>query len=63
MIDVSDAEGLVGNSDDGEDKVSKGSVYGSSWDTSGVGVDLYQGSLDCIKSGGHFGRMHCKDLS
>ena len=62
MIDVVDAEGLVGDSADGEDEVSEGSVVGSSWDTGGVGVELYQGRLDCLKSGGHVGRMHRKDF-
>ena len=55
MIDVAKAEGLVGDLDDGEDEVSDGSVAGSSWATGGVGVYLYQGRLNCIKSGDHVG--------
>ena len=62
MINVVDADGLVGDLDDGDDEVSEGSVAGSSWDTGGVGVELYQVRLDCLKSGGHVGRMHCKDF-
>ena len=62
MIDVVDAEGLVGDSADGEVGVSEGSVAGGSWYNCGVGVDMYQVRLDCLKSGSRVGRMHCKDL-
>ena len=62
MIGVADAEGLVDDSADGEDEVYEGFVAFSSWDAGGDGVELYQGRLDCLKSGGHVGRMHRKDL-
>ena len=38
MIDVYDAEGLVGSSAEGEDEVLEGSVAESSWYTGGVGI-------------------------
>ena len=62
MIDVYNAEGLVGNSAEGEDEVLEGSVAGSSWYTGGVGIQMYQGKLYCLKSGGHVGKIYRKDF-
>ena len=58
-MDVANAEGLVGHSADGEDEMYEGYVAGISWDNGGVGGELYQGRLFCLKSGSHVGQMHC----
>ena len=62
IIGVANAEGLVGDLDDSEDDVYESSVDVSIWDNGGVGIDMYQGRIDCLKIGGHIGQMHKKGL-